>query len=621
MGALVVTCEGCGVRLRIARPDSARSRACPRCETALRGPIDRADAEAAHPSIPLVPISIETPPLIEPKQGLSRRGVVVQAILSAAFLVAALTYTLASRRLAHHSTTVLVAGRSQTATDSPSTFPLESSPSIAADRQDPREPRATDPSADPTEVPLVTSGPPPTPEPPPPDESDPNLGTNPATPPVPKGPVPVLAMLPLRSRAEVPSTEPRRILARDEEGRPVVTRVYVESDRNPVVLLPDGQIRWTEGEAFTQQPFRAATADEVRSALEEGPYRDFKVLPSEHYLVFYRCSPDFAAKSAHLLDSLYVGLKELFQGWDLDVHDSEFPMVAVIYDTERAFREHNPVPPDVQAFYHTLSNRIFFYESADREQASPEVAAIRKPQTVAHEGTHQILANIGVQPRLARWPIWLTEGLAEYCAPTFTLKGANWAGIGQVNPLHMATIHDLHEQSDLQRVRGMPATDLGYDFRKPFIAYLVTKTELTPTDYALSWALTHFLAARAPEKFRSFLQAMSRMSPADDPGPDDQLRAFREAFGDDLARTARLVGEHLGGLRYVPLPYYAVILEQSLGGGMVRKAALVSQSPSTIRQWLDSMPTPGDLPYNWRAFPYPTSRRAQARVEDWMNQP
>ena len=57
--------------------------------------------------------------------------------------------------------------------------------------------------------------------------------------------------------------------------------------------------------------------------------------------------------------------------------------------------------------------------------------ALRKPQTVAHEGAHQILANIGVQPRLSDWPLWLIEGFAEYCAtPTRTKKGMAWDQAG-----------------------------------------------------------------------------------------------------------------------------------------------------------------------------------------------
>ncbi len=93
-----------------------------------------------------------------------------------------------------------------------------------------------------------------------------------------------------------------------------------------------------------------------------------------------------------------------------------------------------------------LSNRIFFYEKSRRDQDAPEVSALRRPQTVAHEGTHQILHNVGIQPRLSDWPLWLVEGLAEYCSSTrFTRKGVEWAGLGQAHPIHLATIRDLED--------------------------------------------------------------------------------------------------------------------------------------------------------------------------------
>ncbi len=44
----------------------------------------------------------------------------------------------------------------------------------------------------------------------------------------------------------------------------------------------------------------------------------------------------------------------------------------------------------------------------------------------------------------------------------------------------------------------------------PLVEYLVTKTDLTPTDYALALALTHYLARRRPEAFVAYLRAMTR---------------------------------------------------------------------------------------------------------------
>ena len=101
----------------------------------------------------------------------------------------------------------------------------------------------------------------------------------------------------------------------------------------------------------------------------------------------------------------------------------------------------------VQAFYEIHTNRISSTRPPTRTRA-PEISALRKPQTVAHEGTHQILQNIGVHPRLSAWPIWLVEGLAEYCAtPATARKGGKptWDGLGMINGLHMATIRELDD--------------------------------------------------------------------------------------------------------------------------------------------------------------------------------
>src|SRR5205823_68044 len=111
--------------------------------------------------------------------------------------------------------------------------------------------------------------------------------------------------------------------------------------------------------------------------------------------------------SLKLLEDLYRNLYDAFRKRDVPVHEAEFPLVAIIFRTERDFRAYQRVAPDVQAYYEIFTNRIYFYQKSDRDQQSPEVAALRKPQTVAHEGTHQILQNIGIQPRLGDWPLWL----------------------------------------------------------------------------------------------------------------------------------------------------------------------------------------------------------------------
>jgi hypothetical protein len=55
--------------------------------------------------------------------------------------------------------------------------------------------------------------------------------------------------------------------------------------------------------------------------------------------------------------------------------------------------------------------------------------------------------------------------------------------------------------------------------------------------------------------------------------PADHLAAFRAAFGPDLARMDKAIATHLSKLRYDPLPYYAVLFEQRVGGNLERACA------------------------------------------------
>lgn len=417
----------------------------------------------------------------------------------------------------------------------------------------------------------------------------------------------------LVARPVVP--EDRRIMVADETGRRVVARVLGRRDGRSVALLPDGRLGWPDGLVETSRPFQPTTAEELRKTLLERDYAGFEVRQTEHYLVFYQGKPDFAAASAQLLESLYRGLTTELRRVDIPVHEAAFPLVAVIYPSEAAFRARHEVDPDVRAFYHVSTNRIFFYEASDRDQQAPEVAALRKPQTVAHEGTHQILQNIGVQPRLADWPAWLSEGLAEYCAPTTTGRKGDWARFGKVNPFHMATFRDLKDPLALQlRGDGLTTPDFGVDPRRPIVEGLASRDELTPTDYAFSWALTHYLVTKHRDQFLAYLKTMGKMRPLERRTAAEDLFSFRAAFGDDLAKLDRKVRAHIDHLEslgnFEALTYYAVVFEQVLPDGPNVRGSLVSQSPSVIRQWLEAMVSPRGGPAAWEIIPCRT--RAQA---------
>jgi hypothetical protein len=418
--------------------------------------------------------------------------------------------------------------------------------------------------------------------------------------------------------------EARRYRIRDDSGKCVVARLHGQYDGKTVLLQPDGQLGFPNMLVPTDEPFAPVTADELRQRLEQDPFKGYAVLTTPHYIIFYQSRLAFAQDSGKLLEELYRGLIEFCHRNKLSVHESEFPLVAVIFATEKDFRAHKQVDPEVQAYYEVFTNRIFFYEESERDRNEPRLVALRKPQTVAHEGAHQILANIGVQPRLSAWPLWLVEGFAEYCAtPMRGKKGLTWDRLGSVNPLHMATLRELDDPvsnellADDEQPRAPRHATRLLDSES-----LLLKTRLTPTDYAQSWALTHYLTQmRAPE-FGAFLKSMSQMRPLEPRTPEQNLAEFRKFVGDDPAKLDKKVEDYIRKVRqkgnFPALPYIVVMFEQPLGGGIVRRRAWVSQSPQMIQSLVEQSASPQGGVYNWQAFPFPTKARAEMAADKWI---
>jgi hypothetical protein len=427
---------------------------------------------------------------------------------------------------------------------------------------------------------------------------------------------PVVSGLP---PAEPPASTVRRVRIGDERGRSWVAQCYGGGDSR-VVLLPDGSLGWPNAMIDTEEPFRPLDADSMIRELSDGPYRHFQTTRTEHYVIFFTSSPEFAQQSAALLEGLYRGLIRTFQARGVDVREAGFPLVAVIYRNESEFREHKEVDPDVQAIYEVVSNRIFFYETRHNEPESPALTSMRKPQTAAHEGTHQVLQNIGVQPRLASWPVWLVEGLAEYFAPAVTLKG-EWAGCGRSNPLHLATLREMEDgpahSPRTTRFVGQRIVDA---LDRQAIRDLLARSNLAPTDYATSWALVHYLATKRSREFDDYLKGLSQQSPLARISEDAHYERFREAFGEDLTDLGRQVVRHAMNQRCgESLPFLAVTFEQVIDDEQVRRGTIVSQSPWIVQQWLEGMMVGGTFPPVVVPMSFPTRSSAFQAVEQWHN--
>ncbi len=617
MEPVLLVCGGCGVRIRTTDPSRARDRSCPRCAISLGPAVDRALGVEPALSIEIVPEPSKVP---APNRRSLRLPVALTIVLLSIGGTAVLAFRGTSpapvlKQNSVHST--VVAARVNLQANDPPRLPI-------AEKADPDEAETVDPIATAPEL---------TPPPPLPQKDlailDPDART-PGLAPRPSTEIRSQTLLsdqtpptPVAEATLAPKSGPRQLVVRDPKGRAIVAREHGIIKGRIAVVLPDGQIGLPSARVLTDEPFVPWSMDEMRRALIDDPeFATFRLLQTAHYLILYQSKTDtFAKASGDLLERLHDGLTGTLRKNGLPVQPVEFPLVAVIFETENDFRLNRKVPPDVQACYETLSNRIYFYEKSKRDQDSPEVSALRKPQTVAHEGTHQILHNVGIQPRMSDWPLWLVEGLAEYCSPPkITKKGVDWAGLGQINPIHMATIRDLDDPLPNQFQGGPRQPIAARDRRTPLVEYLVTQKDLTPTDYALAWALTHYLATKRTVDFVAYIKRMSQLQPGQEQSPKDQLDTFREVFGNDLAQMDSKIATHLKKVKQTDiLPFYAVIYEQQVGP-MIRRQAMVSQSPSVIRQWLESVTLPQGAQPRWEFFPQSTRKQAIDVVEQWMNQ-
>lgn len=372
----------------------------------------------------------------------------------------------------------------------------------------------------------------------------------------------------------------------DEAGRPVVGRLHVAIGDAAIVLLPDGQLVVRKEGSFTatDRPFEPAAMPELAARLVADEFKGFKTKSTRHYVYVYNTSDEFQLATSRILETMLPGIKGYAETQKIEVTEPVVPLVVVMFRTEEEFREHGRMPEGVAAYYHTLSNRVFMYEQSRLAAVRPDIAVQQSISTIAHEGGHQILHNIGVQQRLSVWPMWLSEGLAEYFAPTSTGARLKWKGPGQVNDLRMFELEQYLKARSAQKPNG------------ELVEHTVIAARLTSTGYATAWALTHYLAKNRRVEFNEYVREVSRLGPleasGDIAGPGlvrENLALFKRFFGDDLAALeARLIA-HLKKQPYSDpfqgLPHCVATIVVA-DGRKVRRDANTFHSPTLAQKWL-----------------------------------
>jgi hypothetical protein len=412
------------------------------------------------------------------------------------------------------------------------------------------------------------------------------------------------------------------VLTRAEGTAEIVAKLYVNVGDQQVLLLPDGQLvtRPANDTPLTERPFQPATKAEIAASLSNSVLQSFQTKETRHYLYLYNASENFAEATSRILETMFRGVLVHAQAQEIDVHAPETPLVVIIFRTADEFQKYRRMPEGTVAYYDLLTNRVVMYEESSLWHLKPELALRQTLATIAHEGAHQILHNIGVQQRLSIWPMWLNEGLAEFFAPTTTDRQLKWKGAGQVNDLRMFELEHWLKSRPNDAADGQ------------LVAQTIGAARLTSTGYAAAWALTHYLAKNHREQFHAFVRQHSRLGPLDGnrrvvpPGViPENVRLFKEHFGDDLADIERRLILHLKNLPYVDpfmeWPHFVAVI--SIRGGLKdHRQADVFHTPEQAERWRRE--TVEQTPENQRTgvqssvHPFPNRVLAENFARQWL---
>lgn len=337
-----------------------------------------------------------------------------------------------------------------------------------------------------------------------------------------------------------------RWLVRSDDGNPVVARHHVTIGSTRIALMPDGSLRsLTEAEVSpTDEPFVPLGMDALQTKLFDDPkLSDFDAIRSRRFLYLYNTSERFVKSARTILESMYPAVRKYFSRSDVEVHEPELPLVVIAFATEQEFQDYRPMPRGVVAYYDSITNAVYLYEQSELSKHAPEIAVKNAVSTIAHEGAHQILHNIGVQQRLSRWPLWLSEGLAEFYAPTSIGRGIRWSGLAATNELRMFEIDNEWNSN-------------GTTTRPETINRIVSAKSLDSLDYAFSWSLIHMMSKRHRDELFACIRDCSEMRPFEGTelaggGESDPAAVFRRNMSESDAEIARELTQHLQSLNYV----------------------------------------------------------------------
>lgn len=384
----------------------------------------------------------------------------------------------------------------------------------------------------------------------------------------------------------VQQIDSQNVLTSDVYGNACVGKVHVAVGKYLVIKMPDGQLvpRKKSDVSTTDRPFVGMPMDELAQELCVGALSEFSVRKSKHYIYIYNTSDAFTRATVMILESMFNGVSTYVKNMGAKPVAPDVPLVVIMFKTRSEYQQFFQIDPSIIAYYHILNNRVVMCEETPLAKVDQSLADQQLISTIAHEGVHQILHNIGAQSRMSAWPMWITEGFAEFLAPTSVGNNMRWKGAGQVNDMRMMELE--------VRIKARENAEWTGDM----LTESVTARQLTSVGYATSWGLTHYLAKMRKEQFRAYLQDLFILKPLEGNlpvTPDGKiprhLVLFQKHFGDDLGAVEERMVRHLDRLPYTSpfadKPHVGLVMAYEDDKNKVRRIGNVFHNEQLAAQW------------------------------------
>ena len=267
--------------------------------------------------------------------------------------------------------------------------------------------------------------------------------------------------------------------------------------------------------------FYPKTFSQIRVELQKEFGSKYVVSRTRHFLVVH--PPGDYETWALPFEQLFARFEAYFKSRGLSISQPEFPMVAVVLRTRNEFvqiAKTRNIPPGVIGYYAFHSNRLLAYEHKSRSGISSRDLN-NTMDTIIHEATHQTASNVGIHSRLGVNPRWLTEGLATM----FEAKGVNnyFKYPAFETRVNWDRLHDLRQLYDDGKVKGS-------------VEQLIISDRLFRQDpklaYAVSWALSLYLAERNPHRYVKYIEMLQEKPLTSSRTSRNRAEYFFRAFGE-----------------------------------------------------------------------------------------